>query len=89
MFIVLTSLGLGLVADVGVLVAHTDHDGDVARTTDDGGEDGSGSVVAGESGLDHSGAIVDDQRGGFLVVAHLRRLTKGWIGRRRRGSSKE
>merc|ERR1712112_226835 len=34
-----TSLGLSLVADVGVLVAHADHDGDMAGTADDGGED--------------------------------------------------
>merc|ERR1719370_1744340 len=65
-----TSLGLSLVADVGVLVAHTDHDGDMARTANDGGEDGAGSVISGESTLDHSGAIVNDQSCGFLVVTH-------------------
>merc|ERR550534_3049832 len=70
------SLGLGLVTDVGVLVAHADHDGDMTGTTDDGWEDGSGSVVAGEASLDHSGAIVDDQRCGFFVVAHFRRWEK-------------
>ena len=47
----LTSLGLSLVTDVGVLVAHTDHDGDMARTANDGGEDGAGSVITGEAGL--------------------------------------
>merc|ERR1712135_183128 len=36
-----TSLGLGLVADIGVLLAHTDHDTLVAGTADDGGEDSS------------------------------------------------
>ena len=46
-----TSLGLGLVTDVGVLVAHADHDGDMAGTADDGGEDGAGSVVSGETAL--------------------------------------
>merc|ERR1719462_510934 len=65
-----TSLGLSLVTDVGVLVAHTDHDGDMARTANDGGEDGAGSVISGESTLDHSGAIVNDQSCGFLVVTH-------------------
>ena len=67
----LTSLGLGLVSDVGVFVAHANHDGDVTGASDDGGEDGARSVITGETGLDHSRAIVDDQRGGFLVVTHL------------------
>merc|ERR1712179_735792 len=66
-----TSLGLSLVTDVGVLVAHAHHDRDVTGTSNNGREDGARSVIAGETGLDHSGAIVDDQRGGFLVVAHL------------------
>merc|ERR1719187_1716335 len=65
-----TSLGLGLVTDVGVLVAHADHDGDMTGTADDGGEAGAGSVISGEAALDHTGAIVNDQGSGFLVVAH-------------------
>merc|ERR1719300_2304995 len=65
-----TSLGLSLVTDVGVLVAHADHDGDMAGTTNDGGEDGTGSVISRETALDHAGAIVNDQSGGFLVVTH-------------------
>jgi len=65
-----TSLGLGLITDVGVLVAHADHDGDMARTANDRGEDGAGSVITGETALDHTGAIVNDQSSGFLVVAH-------------------
>ena len=47
----LTSLRLGLVTDVGVLVAHADHDRDVPGPADDRGEDGARSVIAGESGL--------------------------------------
>ena len=47
----LTSLGLSLVTDVGVFVAHTDHDADVTGTANDGGEDGAGSVITGEAGL--------------------------------------
>merc|ERR1719283_302556 len=68
-----TSLGLGLVTDVGVLVAHADHDGDVTGASNDGGEDGAGSVISGETALDHTGAIVNDQSSGILlVVAHGR-----------------
>merc|ERR1712061_852984 len=63
-----TSLGLGLVTDIGILLSHTDHDSLVAGTSDDGGKDGTGSVVSGEAGLDHAGAIVDDQSGNVLVT---------------------
>merc|ERR1719447_1312893 len=65
-----TSLGLGLVADIGVLLAHTDHDPLVAGTADNGGEDGAGSVVSGKAGLAHAGAIVTDKSGNVLVT-HL------------------
>ena len=41
----------------------------VAGTADDGGEDGAGRVIAGESGLAHAGAVVNYQ-GGYLVVTH-------------------
>jgi hypothetical protein len=52
-----TALGLGLVADVRVLLAHADHDALVAGTANDGGEDGAGSVVGGKSGLALAGAF--------------------------------
>jgi len=63
-----TSLGLGLVADVGVLLSHTDHDSLVTGATDDGGEDGPGGVVSGETGLAHAGAIVNDQSSNVVVT---------------------
>merc|ERR1712043_50976 len=65
-----TPLGLGLVTDVGVLLSHTDHDSLVAGTANDGGEDGSGSVISGESSLAHAGAIVNNKSGNVLVT-HL------------------
>ena len=46
-----TSFGLGLVTDVGILLSHADHDTDVTWATDDGREDGAGSVITGEAGL--------------------------------------
>jgi len=49
-----TSLGLGFVSDVGVLLAHTDHDTLMSWSTDDGGEDGSWSVISGETSLAHT-----------------------------------
>merc|ERR1740129_792484 len=49
-----TSLGQGLVTDIGVLLSHTDHDSLVAGTADNGGEDSSGSVISSESSLAHA-----------------------------------
>jgi hypothetical protein len=46
-----TTLGLGLVTDVAVLVTHAQHDVGVARTTDDGREDGARSIISGETSL--------------------------------------
>jgi hypothetical protein len=64
------SLGLSLVSDVRVLLSHADHDALMTGASDDGGEDGSGSVVSGETGLAHTGSIVDNQRGN-IIVTHL------------------
>ena len=65
-----TSLGLGLISNIGILLSHTDHDTLVAGTSNDGGEDGPGGVVSGEASLAHAGAIVTDQSGNVLVT-HL------------------
>jgi len=71
-----TSLGLGLVAYVRVLLAHTDHDSLVAGSANDGWEYGSGSIVTGETALAESGSVVDDQVGGlsFIIGRHGCRL---------------
>ena len=42
----------------------------MARTTDDGGEDGTRRIVAGETGLAHAGAVIHHQSGN-LIVTHL------------------
>ncbi|CAN8002682.1 unnamed protein product, partial [Ixodes hexagonus] len=81
-----TTLALGLVAHVAVLLTHADHhtlgehtrqksDGGsdsylVAGASHDGGEHGTGGIVPGEAGLAHAGAIVDHQSGN-LVVTHV------------------
>jgi hypothetical protein len=65
-----TSLGLGLITDIGILLSHTDHDTLVTGSADDGGEDSTGCVISGESGLAHTGAVVNDQSGGIFVT-HL------------------
>ena len=65
-----TTLGLGLVSDKGVLGVHTDHDTSVARATDNGGEDSTRSVISSETGLAHTGSIVN-HKGLNFVVTHF------------------
>merc|ERR1711897_76756 len=63
-----TSLGLGFISNIGILLTHTDHDTLVAGTANNGGEDGSGSVISGETGLAHTGAIVNNKSGNVFVT---------------------
>jgi len=63
-----TSLGLGFVSDVGVFLAHTDHNTLVSWSTNDGWEDGSWSIVTSKSALAKSGAVIDNQVGGFSFI---------------------
>ena len=65
-----TSLGLGLISNIGILLSHTDHDTLVAGTSNNGGEDSSGSVISGKSSLAHAGAIVNNQSSNVFVT-HL------------------
>ena len=65
-----TSLGLGLISNIGILLSHTDHHTLVAGTSNNGGEDSSGSVISGKSSLAHAGAIVNNQ-GSNVFVTHL------------------
>merc|ERR1719455_56291 len=65
-----TSLGLGLISNIGILLSHTDHDTLVAGTSNNGGEDSSGSVISSKSSLAHAGAIVHNQSSNVFVT-HL------------------
>merc|ERR1712211_42005 len=65
-----TSLGLSFISNIGILLSHTDHDTLVAGTSNNGWEDSSGSVITGETGFAHAGAIVDNESGGIFVT-HL------------------
>merc|ERR1719245_611780 len=65
-----TSLGLGLISNIGILLSHTDHHTLVARTANNGGEDSSGSVISSKSSLAHAGAIVNNKSSNVLVT-HL------------------
>jgi len=49
-----SSLGLGLISDIGVLLSHSDHDSGVSGASNDGGEHSSGSIVSCKPGFAHS-----------------------------------
>merc|ERR1719486_1530816 len=65
-----TSLGLSFISNIGILLTHTNHDTLVARATNNGWEDSSGSVITSKSSFAHAGAIVYD-KSGYVFVTHL------------------
>jgi len=65
-----TSLALGLVSYIAVLLAHAHHDTLMSWASNDGWEDGSWGIVSGEAGLAHAGAIVYYQSGN-IIVTHI------------------
>merc|ERR1712212_986556 len=65
-----TSLGLSLISHISILLSHTDHHTLVARTTNNGGEDSTGSIVSSKPSLAHAGAIVNNKSSNVLVT-HL------------------
>merc|ERR1711875_81022 len=65
-----TSLGLCLISNIGILLSHTNHHSLVARTSNNGWEDSSGSIISSKSSLAHAGAIVNN-KGSNVFVTHL------------------
>merc|ERR1719486_316899 len=65
-----TPLGLSFISNIGILLSHTDHDTLVAGTSNNGWEDSPGSVITGETGFAHAGAIVND-KSSSIFVTHL------------------
>merc|ERR1719397_769114 len=65
-----TSLGLGFISNIGILLSHTNHHTLVARTANNGGEDSTGSIISSKSSLAHAGAIVNDKSSNVFVT-HL------------------
>jgi len=65
-----TSLGLSLISNIGILLSHTDHDTLVSWSSNNGGEDSSGSVISGKTSLAHAGSIVNNKSSNVLVT-HL------------------
>merc|ERR1711894_361938 len=66
-----TSLGLGLISNIGILLSHTNHHTLVAGTANNGGEDSARSVISGKSSLAHAGAIVNNKSSNVLVTHFL------------------
>jgi len=54
-------------------LAHANHHTLVARSANDGREDGTWCVITGKSSFAHTGSIVDDKSGN-IVVTHFRLL---------------
>merc|ERR1719249_572947 len=65
-----TSLGLGFISNIGILLSHTDHHTLVTGTSNNGGKDSSGSVISSKSSFAHAGAIVNNE-GSNVFVTHL------------------
>merc|ERR550534_4710 len=65
-----TSLGLGLISNIGILLSHTNHHSLVARTTNNRGEDSTGSIISSKSCLAHTRTIVNN-KGSNVFVTHL------------------
>ena len=67
------SLALGLVPNVGILMAQTlHHRKPVTRSAHYGGEDYTWGIVPRKSSLAHPRAIVNHQRDTSIVIAHVR-----------------
>merc|ERR1712110_109599 len=54
--------------DLRVLLSHANHDSLMPGPSNDGGEHSPGGVISGEPGLAHTGAVVNDQSGNFIVT---------------------
>merc|ERR1719357_1811800 len=62
------SLGLGFISNIGIFLSHTDHHTLVTGTANNGGEDGSGSIISSKSSFAHAGAIVNNKSSNVFVT---------------------
>ena len=58
----------------------------MSGSADDGWEDGSWSIVSGETGFAHTGSVVNNEGGDFVFVTHFAGF---WFLRRRRKRESE
>jgi hypothetical protein len=69
-----TTLGLGLVSNVGVLLAHANHHSLVSWATDDRRKDSARCVISGEASLAHSGSVIHDESLN-IITRHIQRVS--------------
>merc|ERR1719369_620107 len=65
-----TSLALGFISNIGVLLAHTYHHTLMTGTSDNGGKDGTGCIIPSKASFAHTGSIVHNKSGN-IVVTHF------------------
>ncbi len=62
-----TTLGLSLISNVAVLLAHANHHTLMTRTSNNGREHSARSVVSRKTGLHHTGAVINNKSSYFVV----------------------
>merc|ERR1712117_65425 len=65
-----TSLGLGLISNIGIFLTHTYHHTLVSRATNNAWEDSSWGVITSEASFAHTRSIVNHQSGNVFIT-HL------------------
>merc|ERR1711970_512202 len=65
-----TSLGLSLISNIGILLSHSNHHTLMARTSNNGGEDSTGSIISCKASFAHARAIINNKSSNVLVT-HL------------------
>merc|ERR1719323_1996620 len=63
-----TPLGLSFISNIGVFLAHTNHDTLVTRASNNGWKDSPGSIITGKTSFTHAGAIVDNESSNVFVT---------------------
>jgi hypothetical protein len=77
-----TSLGLGLISHICILLSHPHHHSLVAGAADNGWKHSAGRIVTGEPGLAHTGTVVHNE--GLNFIRHLVLIRKRERGRERK-----
>merc|ERR1712112_810489 len=65
-----TSLGLGLISNISILLSHTNHYTLVTGTSNNGGKDGTRSIISSEASFAHSRSIINNESGNIFVTPH-------------------
>merc|ERR1739844_639243 len=65
-----TSLGLSFISNISILLSHTNHHPLMARTSNNGGEYSTGSIISSKASLAHTRTIVNNKSSNVLVT-HL------------------